>query len=126
MTIHGGYPMEAQNPKTRTIAGRFFTNNAGAVDNTLNQGRGFSVARTGTGEFTITFDEKFQHLIAMTNGMQEEAGTLTHLQFEVYTPASRTLVCTIFTGGSAADHIYDANYSINFICVFQRSSVPVT
>ena len=38
------------------VAGSFVPNGSSAIDNTKNQGKGWSVAYTSTGLYTITFD----------------------------------------------------------------------
>lgn len=52
------------------IAGAFRPNAAGAIDNTLNKGRGWSVARTGVGEYTVTLEDSYPGHIAITPAVQ--------------------------------------------------------
>ncbi len=44
------------------IAGRFRPNGTGAVDNALNKGLGFTVARTGVGAFLLTLQDRYNDL----------------------------------------------------------------
>lgn len=42
-----------------TICGSFVPNGASAIDNTLNNGKGFTVAYTSTGVYTVTFSDAY-------------------------------------------------------------------
>ena len=58
-------PVKSRSPGVCMIAGRFRPNGSSAVDNTLNQGDGFSVARSGAGAFTLTITGKWTKLLAL-------------------------------------------------------------
>src|SRR5688572_11206516 len=45
--------------KVREISGAFKPNGAGAIDNTLNKGQGFTAAYTTTGTYTVTLTDKY-------------------------------------------------------------------
>ena len=51
--------VECLGRKKRMLNGSFKPNGASAIDNTLNQGEGFTVAYTTTGVYTVTFSDKY-------------------------------------------------------------------
>lgn len=55
------------------LSGRFRPNGNGTIDNTLNKGRGWTVARTGVGEYTVTLQDGYVDAIAIVPGVQVNA-----------------------------------------------------
>lgn len=106
------------------IAGSFAPAGAGAV--TDQKGRGFTVARTSAGLFTITFTGRFGDFIAFIPGLQLAAGDDKFVQMGTYTAASRTLTLRVWDVSVPAetDVAANANNRINFIAVFKNSSAP--
>jgi hypothetical protein len=54
----------------RVLAGSFRPNAASAIDNTLNKGLGWSVARTGVGAYTVTLQDGFVGALAIIPSVQ--------------------------------------------------------
>lgn len=117
------WPLNAIHPSLVAIMGSFAPNGAGAVDNTSNQGTGFTVARTGVGVFEITFADKTGDLVAALSGLQLNALADTDILFGAYTKATKKLVVNVKTAGVAADIAANANNRISFGCIFKTSDI---
>jgi len=62
------YGTQSLQPELKIMPGSFTTN--GASDPTVTTGTGFSVARSGTGKWTVTFDDTYPGILSvMTNFM---------------------------------------------------------
>ena len=97
------------------MQGRFRPNGAGAVDNDLNKGLGFSVARDSAGVFTITFEDRFRDL--ESGDVQVFADTATDLQGQVGavdTLTAGTVVIRLLAGATPTDLADDANNWFRF------------
>ena len=57
------YDVQCMNPHVKIVCGSFAPNGSSAVDSASNEGTGWSVARTGTGSFTVTLDAKYPALL---------------------------------------------------------------
>lgn len=117
------WPLMAIHPSLVAILGSFAPNGAGAVDNTSNQGTGFTVARTGVGVFEITFNDKTGDLVAPIAGLQLNALANTDIQFGAYDKATRKLIVRVKTAGVAADIAANANNRIAFLAAFKTSNI---
>lgn len=106
------------------VAGSFAPNGSSAVAATSRKGRGWSVARTSAGLFTLTFTNKFNDMICALAVLQQASGGDQFLQVGTYTAASRTLTIRVWddSGAAETDVAADANNRINFICVFRNTS----
>lgn len=106
------------------VAGSFAPAGSGAVTDV--NGRGFSVARTGTGEFTITFDDKYPSLVSATATLQLASADDQVLHMGTYTAASKTLLITVWdiSGEGAADIAADANNRVHFTVIFKNTDLP--
>lgn len=108
----------------KVIAGSFRPNGSSAIDNTLNKGSGFTVARTGAGVFTITLTDKY---IALDSGTFQlflgtpAAQVLCGGAFDVV--SGKTVTVTNFTAGAAADIASNAANWIQFVLVLSNSAV---
>jgi plastocyanin len=51
--------VETLGRKKRLICGSFVPNGSSAIDNTANTGKGFTVAYTSTGVYTVTFTDAY-------------------------------------------------------------------
>jgi uncharacterized membrane protein (DUF4010 family) len=118
MAIGPYFPQRSRNQDQIEIAGSFAPNAAGAVDNTVNEGIGFQVARTGVGQFTITFKEKFIGLIAFLAMLQLNALADSDVQLGAYSQANKTVIINVKTAGVAADIAANANNRIHFVAKF--------
>ena len=97
-----------RNPRAYKYSGSFVT--AGTADPTVLKGKGFTVARTETGELTVTLDRAFKTLVSLTVTL-EDVSNSTARAFPLLssgavgdfdTPASFKII-TQTSAGSAAD-----------------------
>ena len=107
------------------IAGSFAPNGTGAVAATSNKGMGWTVARTSTGLFTITFADEYVDMHSATATLQLATGSDKYIQIGTYTAASKTLEIRVWDESDAAvvDVAADANNRVNFIVFFKNSGV---
>ena len=100
------------------ISGRFFPNGAGTIDNTQNQGKaGWTVARTGVGQYTITLATRWLKAMPMGSELQLSALAVRSLQWGAITATATgwTFVLTCIDGTATAQEIAsNANNSISF------------
>jgi hypothetical protein len=97
----------------------FFPNGGSAVSNASNKGKGFTVARTSQGLFTITLDYFYNQITSVTASVQSVTAAARWAQVGVIVPTSRTIqVRTVDAAGAVQDCTADANTSISVtICV---------
>lgn len=107
------------------ISGSFAPNGASALDSTATYGAGFTVARTSTNLFTITFDEKYYNMISANATLQLATAAGQFAQVGTYTAASKTLTIRVCdsAGLAGTDVAANANNRINFHCVFKNSAI---
>jgi len=74
-----------------TVCGSFVPNGAGAIDNSLNTGKGFTVAYTNTGIYTVTFSDKYGVRMSAHASLTQAAVT-QHAQVASCDPQAGTMV----------------------------------
>src|SRR5689334_5391449 len=106
------------------VPGSFAPNGSSALDATKVNGKGFSVAYTSTGLYTITFEDAYPFLVSATASLQLATDADQLVKVGTYTAASKTLVVTAWDISSAAvaDIAANANNRINFNCYFGNMS----
>ena len=114
-------PMKTATREACDIVGSFAPAGTGAV--TDARGDGFSVARTGVGTFTITFDKVWPELESATATVQLNASANTFAQVGAVNLSSKTAVIRTITAGSDADIAANANNRVNFRFCFKNTSV---
>jgi hypothetical protein len=108
------------------VAGSFAPDTANAP--TALKGRGFTVARTSTGLFTVTLTNRFAGLVSMSLGLQLASGDDKILQIGTVT-ISHAAACTFqircwdISAAAVADIAANANNRVNFIAVLKRNDV---
>ena len=116
------FDVQALNPHVKVICGSFCPNGSSAVDNDSNTGTGFTVARGGTGSFTVTLDAKYPGLLSGQCSIALNAVADSKVQFGAIDVASgKTVVINVVTTASAADIAANANNRIHF-CLFLRNT----
>lgn len=111
------------------IAGRFRPNAAGTIDNALNKGRGWSVARTGVGEYTVTLEDSFPELLAVIPQVQVNTLLKSNVQLTgaIDFPTSKTFKIQYQeeTAGAlaAAEIASNANNWVHFIAYMRNSEI---
>lgn len=109
----------------KIITGSFRPNGAGAVDNTANVGKGFSVARTGVGAFTITLEDRYWALDSSHYQLALAVPAAAHDLCEgiVDVKVAKTLPFVHYSAGAAADIASDPANWIRFTLILSNSSV---
>ena len=116
------FDVQALNPHVKIICGSFCPNGSSAVDNDSNTGTGFTVARGGTGSFTVTLDAKYPGLLSGQCSLALNAAADSKVQFGAIDVASaKTVIINVITTASAADIAANANNRIHF-CLFLRNT----
>lgn len=109
--------MQALNKEVKVIAGQF-THSAKV------QGLGYTVSSDGSGQYTITLDDKYSALLACTATIQAASAQdmkVTVISHDV-TAASPTIVVEVDTAGVASD--LAGSEAVHFCLVLQNSSIP--
>lgn len=114
-------PMRSREVEAVVVAGSFAPAGAGAPTDT--KGKGFSVARTAIGVFTVTLDARFNQLLAGVVSVQLAASANTMAQLGAVDLSARTVVIRTLTAGADADIAADANNRVNFTLVLRNSGV---
>ena len=109
----------------KVIAGSFAPNGSSALSAAAVKGKGFTVAYTSTGLYTLTLQDKYVDLISAVCQVQLAAGDDKYLQVGSYSAANKTLEirCWDASGAAVADIAANANNRINFVLVMKNSSV---
>jgi hypothetical protein len=90
------------------------------------KGKGFSVARTSAGLFTITLQDAYQHLIAGTAQLQLATGADQFVQLgSVDVASAKTVQIRVWdiSAAAVADVSADANNRVNFLLILKNSTV---
>jgi len=103
------------------IAGSFAPNGSSAISAASNEGLGWSVARTNTGLYTITFSDKYAALVSFDLTLQMNTPAAQVLCAGAFSQSGKTITITNFTSGSAADIAANANNRIHFTACFRNS-----
>lgn len=125
MASRNTYRPRSLNPEAVCIAGSFAPNGSSAVSAASRKGRGFTVARTSTGLFTVTFTDKFAALLSATASLQQATAGDQTILVGTWTASTKALILTVWdiSAAAVADVAADANNRINFVAWFQNSSL---
>ena len=109
------YDVQAVNPHVKILAGSFTTNNTGA---------GWSVARSGTGELTVTLEDSYPGLISAQVSLALNAAADSKCQFgAIDVTTAKTVVIRTITGTAAADIAANANNRVHFCLILRNTSL---
>lgn len=91
---------------------------------TISEGTGFTVARTGTGAWTITFTKSYAALVAFTWGLQAStpADVKGHTVIVDDLASGTTLPLVIYNASDAAHDLVATEY-LTFTAVFRAGAV---
>jgi len=124
------HDVQALNPGIKIIAGTFKPNGSGAVDNTANVGNGFTVARTGTGQYTVTLDDGYPGLISAqaTAALSSAAATFMQITGAHDVSSAKTIVFTALTTSTTAapaatDIAAHAHNHVHFVLFLRNTSL---
>lgn len=110
----------------KVIAGSFAPNGSSAVSASSRKGKGFTVARTGTGQFTITLQDAYVALLSASLSLQLASADDKFLQLgAVDVVSAKTIVINVWdvSGAAAADIAANAGNRINFVLVLSNSTL---
>lgn len=112
----------------KEIAGSFAPNSSSAVAATSRKGKGFTVARTSTGLFTVTLVNKFYDIIEAQATLQLATADDKYCQvgsIAATANAARTIQIRVMdvSGAAVADVSANANNRINFTIKCRNSKV---
>lgn len=120
----GFSPLRVKGPSEYLVVkGSFAPNGASALDATAVKGRGFSVARSGVGIFTVTFDAVGVDLVSTLASLRLNASANSMAQPGAYDATAKTLIIRTLTAGADADIAANANNRVSFEVTFNLSSV---
>ena len=124
------YDVQAANPEVKIICGTFKPNTGSAIDNTANVGAGWTVARTGTGQYTVTLDDPYPGLLSAQVTAQINAAAATFMQITGAPDVSsaKTIIFTALTTSSTAapvatDIPANANNHVHFVLFLRNTSL---
>lgn len=108
----------------KIIAGSFGPDTANAP--TKVRGKGFTVARTSAGLFTVTLDDKYYELEAASLTLQLASGDDKVLQLGSVDLSAKTIQIRVWdiSGAAVADIAINDNNRINFVLFLKNSSAP--
>lgn len=125
MALHLGVgaPIKPVGGEIVEIRGSFFPNGSNAP---TKVGSGFSVSRTDTGTFLVTFDEVLRNARGWQFSMRNEVATICSVQGGDYVAASRTVTIRTFESGSISDFDADADCEVSFSVWSEESGAAVS
>ncbi len=116
------------NFKTVAVHGRFFPQGTGAVVNSSNKGKGFTVTRTGVGVYQLVFTTaSLIDLQAIVGNVQAvTAGVPASVVFGAFNTATRTILVNVYTESAGtlapADLAANADNSVSFVALFKGTA----
>jgi len=118
------YDVQAVNPHVKILAGSFTTNSSSNPVATNNTGAGWSVARSGTGELTVTLEDSYPGLISAQVSLALNAAADSKCQFgAIDVTTAKTVVIRTITGTAAADIAANANNRVHFCLILRNTSL---
>ena len=116
--------VQALNHETKIVGGSFTTIGSSSPDSANNTGKGWSVARTGTGELTVTLEDTYSALISGQCSLALNAAGDSKVQFgAVDVVTAKTIVIRTITGTSAADIAANANNRVHFTLFLRNTDI---
>lgn len=118
--------LQALGKGVKVIAGSFAPNGASAVAATSRKGKGFSVARTSAGLFTITLQDAYTAMLSADVSLQLAAADDKFVQVgavDVVTAKTIQIRVWDISDGAVADVAANANNRIHFCFVLSNSQL---
>jgi hypothetical protein len=96
---------------------------------TVNKGKGFSVAYSATGVYTITLDKSFDACVSFVSSLRQGTPSATYqLCNGLFVAATSSAQAHIgiysFATGSTASAVNDSTAIIDFVAVFKNTAAP--
>lgn len=98
------------------LPGSFATNGSSSPAAASNLGTGFTVARTGTGVYTVTLSDRYTSAVAI---LTSRHGAIDDVKASTYTASTRVFTITTLVSGSAADVAANAANRVSFVLYLQ-------
>lgn len=107
------------------ISGSFAPNSSSALSAASTYGKGFTVAYTSTGLFTITLNDTYVKMISASCALQLATGDDKYLQLGSYSASGKTITIRVWdaSGAAVADISANANNRIHFNLIMTVSGV---
>lgn len=115
--------VQALNSEVKIIAGSFSIAASGGAATKVT-GLGYSVAKSATGEYTITLEDSYPTLISATATVQAATAVDLVAQIDNADVSAATPVVVLNLNAGATPTEPSAVTVVNFILVLQNSSVP--
>ena len=116
--------VQALNPELKIVTGSFTTNGSSDPDSDNNTGKGWSVARTGTGELTVTLEDTYPALLSGNCSLGLNAAGDSQVQFgAIDVVTAKTIVIRTITAGSAANIAANANNRVHFTLCLRNTDI---
>lgn len=126
MTVRADRPVFSKGNR-KILSGRFRPNGGGAVDNTLNVGKGFTVTQGAAGVFSVVTDFPVTHVFSITPSLWLNARANVDVKVGAISISSTTglLTFALLTqqssdGTTAVDIASNANNWITFDITFRQ------
>lgn len=118
-------PVQALNPEIKLIAGSFSIAASGGAATKLT-GLGYTVAKSNTGEYTITLADQYSACISAVATVQAATAVDLVAQIEAVSVSAATPTVVINLNAGATPTEPSAVTVVNFVLVLQNSSLPTT
>jgi|TARA_R110000772_G_scaffold56813_1_gene129123 hypothetical protein len=116
------FDAQALNPGVKIVAGTFKPNGTSAIDNTVNKGAGWTVARTAVGKFIVTLDSVYPGLLSAQVSLQHNGAGDKKVHWGAIDIAAKTLEIFSITTASAADLAAHAQNHVHFVLFLRNTS----
>lgn len=118
------YPTQALNLDTNILAGSFQIAASGGAATRVS-GRGYSVAKSATGEYTLTFEDPWNQLISATFAIEASTPVDIVAQLDNHTIGSATVPVMVINLNAAATPVEPAAITrVHFFLLLSNTSVP--
>ena len=95
---------------------------AGSSAPTSPKGAGYTVARTGTGTYTLTLSKRYVDILSVTATAQCNSAAGFSVEAGAVSVSGKTVVLRTLVSGAAADVSANANNRVNFYLHLKDSS----
>ena len=115
--------VQGLNKELKLIAGSFSIAASGGAATKVT-GLGYSVAKSATGEYTITLEDQYDALISATATVQAATAVDLVAQIDNHNVTAATPVVVLNLNAAATPTEPSAVTVVNFLLVLQNSSLP--
>jgi len=115
--------VQGLNKELKLIAGSFSIAASGGAATKVT-GLGYSVAKSATGEYTITLEDKYKALVSATATVQAATAVDLVAQIDNHDVSAATPVVVLNLNAAATPTEPAAVTVVNFLLVLQNSSTP--